>query len=212
MTYNVPFIPNTKDDLHCLQAAYMMIVKFYKPDFEIEWDEWSKITGFEIDKGTWASAGVLWFSNNGFDVKHYEVFDYDEFFKTGGEYLIQKSGKSIGQWQIEHSNIPLEQERAKQMIDKGLLVDREPTAKDIKEFLDKGYLLHALLNSRRLNGKEGYFGHAVTVIGYDDKSFIVHDPGSPPYPNRNILFEDFEAAWADPNKDSKELDAIKLIV
>ena len=52
---------------------------------------------------------MLWFSNNGFDVKHFEVFDYDEFFRIGEEYLIQKSGQSIGQWQIEHSNIPLEQ-------------------------------------------------------------------------------------------------------
>lgn len=32
MTYDVPFVPNTKDDLYCLQAAYMMIVKYYKPD------------------------------------------------------------------------------------------------------------------------------------------------------------------------------------
>ena len=210
MTYDVPFVPNTKDDLHCLQSAYMMIVKYYKPDFEIDWDEWSKITGFEVGKGTWASAGVLWFYDNGFDVKHYEVFDYNKFFKKGGDYLIQTSGQEVGQWQIEHSNIPLEQKRAKQMIDKGLLVSKIPTIEDIKSYLDKGYLLRVLLNSRRLNGKEGFFGHAVTVIGYDDKSLIIHDPGLPPYPNRHVLFEDFESAWADPNKESKELDAIKL--
>ncbi len=210
MNYDVPFVPNTKDDLHCLQSAYMMIVKYYKPDFEIDWDEWSKITGFEVGKGTWASAGVLWFNDNGFDVKHYEVFDYDEFFKRGGDYLIQTSGQDVGQWQIEHSNIPLEQKRAKQMIDKGLLVSKTPTIEDIKSYLDKGYLLCVLLNSRRLNGKNGYFGHAVTIIGYDDKSLIIHDPGLPPHPKRHVLFEDFESAWADPNKESKELDAIKL--
>ena len=212
MVYDVPFVPNTKDDLHCLQAAYMMIVKYFKPGFKMDWDKWSKITGFEVDKGTWASAGVLWFNSNGFDVKHYEVFDYDEFFKRGGDYLLQISGKSVGQWQIEHSNIPLEQKRAKQMIDRGLLEYKEPTIGDIKDYLDKGYLLHVLLNSRRLNGKDGYFGHAVTAIGYDERSLIVHDPGSSPYPNRSILFDDFEAAWADPNKDSKEMDAIKLKV
>ncbi len=210
MTHEVPFIQNTEDDLHCLQAAYMMIVKYYRPDFKVDWNEWSKVTGFEIGKGTWASAGVLWFSNNGFEVKHYEIFDYDMFFETGGEYLIQKNGKEVGQWQIEHSNIQAEQNRAKQMIDKGLLENIEPTIKDIKTYLDEGYLLRASLNSRRLNGKEGYFGHAVTVIGYDDGSFTVHDPGLPPYPNRRILFDDFEAAWADPNNEAKELDAIKL--
>ncbi len=210
MIYSVPFVSNTEDDLHCLQAVYLMIVKYYKPDFEIDWEEWSRLTGFEVGKGTWSSAGLLWFSDNGFDVKRYEVFDYEEFFKTGEDYLIQKSGQEIGQWQIEHSNIPLEQQRAKQMIDQGLLEAKEPTVKDIKKYLDSGYLLHVLLNSRRLNGLEGYFGHAVVVIGYDNKSLIVHDPGLPPSPSRSILFKDFEAAWADPNRDAKELTAIKL--
>lgn len=86
------------------------------------------------------------------------------------------------------------------MIDRGLLENKEPTIKDIKTFLDRGYLLRALLNSLRLNGKEGYFGHIITVIGYDNKSLILHDPGSSPFSNRSVLFEDFEPAWADPNK------------
>lgn len=210
MIYDVPFVSNTKDDLHCLQAAYWMILKFFKPEFEMDWDEWSKITGFEKNKGTWASAGLVWFNNNGFEVKHYELFDFEEFFKTGGDYLIKSTGAEIGNWQIKHSNIPLEQKRAIELVKSGLVEKREPSMEDVKNFLDNGYLLRVLVNSKRLNGKEGYFGHAVTVIGYNEDSIIFHDPGLPAIPKRKTSFSDFEAAWADPSKESKEFDAIRL--
>jgi hypothetical protein len=53
------------------------------------------------------------------------------------------------------------------MVDKGFINDRGPKMDDIKKYLDKEYLLHALLNSRKLNDKEGYFSHAVVVTGYN---------------------------------------------
>ena len=89
-------------------------------EFKINWDDWSKATGFEVGKGTWANADVLWFKNNGFEVKHYEVIDYDKFFKLGDDYLIEKSGQSIGQWQIEHSYIPLEQKKLSRWLTRDL--------------------------------------------------------------------------------------------
>jgi hypothetical protein len=209
--YNVPFIANSEDDLHCLQAAFMMILKYFESDTEIDWDDWSEMTGFEIGKGTYATAGVLWFLDNGFDVKEISLFDCKKFIETGGDYLIETSGKDVGEWQIVHSNIPLEQERMKKLLSSGAYDQREPTIDDIKQFLDKGYLLRVLVNSIKLNGKYGYFGHAVVVFGYENEYLLVHDPGSPPMPNRKVSFDDFEAAWADPSKDNKEMDAIKLI-
>jgi hypothetical protein len=210
MKYDVPFVANTEDDLHCLQAAFMMIVKFFMPDFEISEEDWDKITGFEESKGTYATAGLLWFLNNGFDAKEISLFDCKKFIKNGGDYLIELSGKEIGGWQIAHSNIPLEQERMKKILLSNAYELREPTITDIESYLDNGYLIRALVNSRRLNGKSGYFGHAVVVFGYNKKYLLIHDPGLPAQPNRKVSYSDFEAAWADPNKNNKEMDAIKL--
>lgn len=211
MNNNVNLIPNTPDDLHCLQSAYLMLVKFFKPDFTIDWDKWSNITGYEAGKGTWASAGLLWMKDNGFAVKHISLFDYDEFMQHGGEYLTRSFGAEIGEWQVQHSNIPLEQARAKRLVEENIWVKKEPAKDDIKQFLDNGYLLRCMVNAQKLNGKTGYFGHAVVVSGYDEHGFIIQDPGLPPLKNRRVTYEDFEKAWADPNKEAKELDVIKLV-
>lgn len=210
MIYNVPFISNTSDDLHCQQAAYMMVLKFFRPETNIDFEAWDEITGFEKNKGTWATASLLWFKDQGFKVKHLSLFNMEKFVKKGGEYLIESAGEKVGQWQIQHSNLPLEQKRAKQLINSGIYVEKEPTKQDIIKFLDDGYLARVLVNARKLNNKKGYAGHAVVVIGYDDNGFTLHDPGLPPQQRRKVSFQNFENAWADPNKEAKELDAIRL--
>jgi hypothetical protein len=210
VTYDVPFIENTGDALHCQQAAYMMILKYFKPGFEVDWDEWSKITGFEEGKGTWATASLLWFHDQGFAVSHIELFDWSEFARTGNDYMIKKFGEEVGQWSIDHSNIPLEQARGKQFAALGIDEQHVPTIDDIKQFLTDGYLVRALINSHRLNGQDGYFGHAVVVTGFDDNNLILHNPGPPPAASQKVSFADFEAAWADTNEESKEMDAIRL--
>jgi hypothetical protein len=210
MKYDVPFVSNTPDDLRCVPASYLTILKYFKPDTAMTMSRWSKLTGYEAGKGTWASKALLWFAAHGFDVKHFEQFDYEDFIKSGGDYLIRLAGPEVGQWQIDHSNIPLEQKRAQKLLAGGLIEYREPTINDIKHYLDEGYLVKLLINSRRLNNKPGYVGHSVTAVGYTDDSIIIHDPGLPPIPNRTVKFEDFEAAWAYPNVEAKELDAIRL--
>jgi len=210
MKNDVPFVANTPDDLHCMQAAYMMIAKYFQPDFAMDMNEWSKFTGFEKDKGTWASAGLLWFKEHGYQIRHLSLFDYETFVKSPEAYLIELTGKAVGAWQIAHTNIPVEVNRIKKLLQAEIVERRQPTIVDIKKFLDDGYLVRVLVNANKLNGKEGYFGHAIPIIGYDDKNIVFHDPGLPPTPNRSVTCADFEAAWADPNPESKELDAIKL--
>lgn len=189
----------------------MMIVRYFKPDFEIEWDLWSSQTGYEEGKATWAAAGLIWFKENGFAVHHISLFDYNRFVSEGSDYLIQEFGDEVGRWQIEHSNIPLEQDRITQLLKSDIIQKAEPTKESIRSFLDKGYLVRCLVNSRKLNNRDGYVGHSVVVSGYDDQSFTIQDPGLPPLKDRKVPFSQFESAWADPNAEAKELDAIKLL-
>ncbi|HMM62019.1 MAG TPA: C39 family peptidase [Candidatus Saccharibacteria bacterium] len=208
---DVPFVSNTDDDLHCLPAAYMSIAKYFSPNFSIEMDEWSALTGFEPNKGTWANAGLLWFQQNGYDVKHITLFDYDEFVKHPEDYLIEFNGADVGGWMVDHTNIDAEVARVKKLISVGLIEKRIPTIEDIKQLLDKGYLVRASLNCNKLSGKSGYVGHAVAVIGYDDQGVFLHDPGLPALPNRKVNFAQFDAAWSDPSDDMKEMDAVRLV-
>lgn len=210
MNYNVPFVPNTSDDLHCLQAAYWMILKYFRPDFHIDWDEFSALTGFEQRKGSWSTAGMLWFASKGFKVKYITRFDFEQFIKDGERYLGEYAGAEIGEWEVEHANIPEEVERAKILVTTTIWEKREPTVDDIKGYLNEGYLVECLVNSRRLNGREGYFGHSVVVKGYDAGHLIIHDPGPPSKQDWKIKLADFEAAWADPDPSFKEMSIIKL--
>lgn len=206
---DVPFISNTPDDLHCLNVSYMIIARYFDPTFNVEMDEWAQITGFEENKGTWANAGLVWFKKNGYNVKHVTLFDYNAFIKQPETYLIKLDGQEVGQWSIDHSNIPAEVERVKQLLNASVIERREPTMSDIKRYLDNGYLIRIGINTNRLDGRKGFVGHAIVITGYDDTSFTFHDPGLPPIMNRKATYAELEAAWSDPNVESKELDAIK---
>ena len=173
-------------------------------------EEWSGTTGFEEEKGTWASQGLLWFNSHGYQTRHISLFDYEDFAVHGGEYLLRTFGEEVGSWQIAHTNMPLEQQRAGLLVAQGLVEKREPTVRDIQEALNDGFLVRVLVNSKRLSGQSGYEGHSILVIGYDETSFTVHNPGGVPQPNQPITYTAFENAWADPNDASKEMDAIKL--
>lgn len=210
MTKAIPFISNTKDELHCLQATFMMILKYFSPDTVIDWNEWSSITGFEEDKGTWPIAGLVWFKEHGYTVKHVEAFDFEQFVKRGEAYLQEKYPGEEGAYVLAHTNIKAEQQRTRQLLDKDICENRTPTLEDIKNYLDLGYLVRVHVNSRKLNGKPGYYGHAVVVFAYDKEGFTLHDPGPPAMPNRKLSFSKFKEAWADPNASAAEMSAIRL--
>lgn len=204
---NVPFISNTPDDTHCLQAAYMSIAKHFDPKFHIEMDEWAKITGHEEGLGTWANAGLVWFKEHGYDVVHYEVFDFEEFIKHPKEYMIEVHGEKAGLWGIEHTNVEAEVPRMKKLVEAGITKMKQPTIDDVRHFIDKGYLVRATVNAGKLNKDDYYAGHAVVITAYNDTHIQFHDPGLPAIPNREVTIEQFEEAWSD---QERELDAIRL--
>jgi len=206
--YSVPFISNTSDDMHCLQAAYMSIAQHFDKNFSIPMQEWSELTGFEEGKGTWANAGLVWFKNHGYDVKHLELFDYEAFMKKPQEYMVEIYGEEAGQWGYEHTNIEAEIDRMKEMLAEDIVEQRNPSLDDIKTFLDNGYLARATVNSNKLNNLSGYVGHAVVIIGYDEEALYIHDPGLPAIADRKVLFADFEDAWG---AQGRELDAIRMV-
>lgn len=207
--YNVPFYSNTSDDTHCFQAAIKMVLKFFWPEKEFSWEELEKITAKAPGLWTWPMAGMIWFKNNGFDIRNIEVFNYDEFIKKGGQYLIERYGKEVGEAQIKHSDINQEIKYAEEFKNKIHTEEHIPTIEDIKQLLKKGYLVGCNVNAIALNKEIGYAGHFVVVKGYRDGELILHDPGLPTHENRVVDFSTFEKAWAYPNESAKNIIALK---
>ena len=207
LIHDVPFVSNTPDNTHCLQVAYMSIAKYFDPNFSISMDDWAIITGYEKGLGTWANAGLVWFDEHGYEVKHYEAFDFKEFIRNPEEYMIKIHGQEAGSWGYEHTNVPKEIERMKKLLTTDIAENREPTIEDIKNGLNEGYLPRVTINAYSLDNEIGYEGHAVVIIGYDDDFLILHDPGLPALANRKISIDTFMTAWSD---QEKELDLIRL--
>lgn len=206
----VPFFSNEADNMHCFQACFKMVLKYFLPDREFTKKDLEKITAFSEKLLTWQLAGVLWMKDKGFEIKNIEIFDYAAFAKDGEEYLLEEFGKEVGRAQIENSNIKQEQILTTTYIQKIKIEKRIPTVKDIKSLLQNDYLIICTINSAILVNKPHYSSHSVVVKGFNDKDFIIHDPGLPPLENRYVGFELFEKAWAYPNEKAKNILAFKF--
>lgn len=213
---SVPFYGNTSDDKNCVQACYGMIRSYFEPNWKLEdWDTWKQTTGFwphgKTGGATWPLTSVLWFLDHGYDVQHITKFNYFRFIDEGAAYLLEALGDEAGQWEIEHIDIPAEQERAKQIIARDKVWQfHRPDFEDVKIYLERGYLIKCDVNINALNNLPGFRSHAVILIDYTKDSLIMHDPGLPPHPNRIISYERFLEVLANPNGIAEKMDAIKL--
>ena len=207
----IEFIANTDDDLHCVQAAFLMIVRYFKPEFEIGWEEWSRVTGFEAEKGSWATSSILWLNDHGFDVKAIEKFDYSDFANRGKDYLREIFPQEDYEYAVRSTNFESEEKLARKLSAKDLVENRAPNIEDIRHGIDNGYLVRAHVNSRKLDGLDGYIGHSVVIFDYDENGFLLHDPGNPPRPNFYAKLGNFVPAAFGDDGQQGEINLVRLI-
>lgn len=206
---HVPFYANTRDNTHCFQAALRMVLKYFAPEREFTWEKLDTITAKVKGLWTWPTAGMLWLTQNGFDVKDVEVFNYEQFVEKGKQYLFEEFGQEIADAQATHSNLEQEQELSKQFLHSVGYENRIPTLFDIDHLLSDGYLLICNINSAALSNVKGYTGHFVVVYESDDTFLHIHNPGLPAQEGQKVEKRLFESSWAYPNDRAKNILAIK---
>ena len=210
MKVDVPFYSNTQDNTHCYQAALKMVLKYFKPNEEYSWEQLDQITAKVKDLWTWPTASMIWLNEKGFELIDIEIFDWDKFSKQGESYLIDFYGEEVAKEQIKHGDIEQEKKLARNLVERIKIQNRLPSIDDIKELLSKGYLIIALINSSKINQKDGYTGHFVVIKSFDENNLVINDPGLPPLENREVSYELFIQSWAYPYENAKNLLAIKL--
>lgn len=208
---NVPFYANLPDDLHCFEASIRMVLKYFMPEREFTWEEIEKLTGKKEGLWTWPQHAMVELLSMGFDVIDVEDFDFRAFIQSPLEFLKVQYGEEGAREQIVHSDLEAEKQYAQEFMQHGKQVARIPDFSDIRSFLDKGYLTGCLVNSKVLNGKEGYVGHFVVVFDCNNETITFHDPGLPPQPNRTVSLIDFKRAWAYLTEKAKAVIAIKKL-
>ncbi len=199
MLLQVPFVPNTSDNNHCFQAVFWMVLKHFLPQKKFSSEDMEKFTGYKKDLWTWPTLAFVNLQKLGFDIDYVSLFETKEFIDRGENYLTEFFGEEIAQAEKEHSDILKEQNRFRLFLKHTEPIHYLPTLSDIKSYINKDYVVIVNVNSRTLNNREGYNGHALLVIGYDNDHIIVHDPGLPPVPERKIPRELFTKAWTYRN-------------
>lgn len=201
----VPFYANT-DNSHCFQACFKMALEYFKPDQAFTFEELDVLSDKPPGMPTWPTTMLVRLKEMGLTVKMIEGFDFRAFMRDGEGYIRKAVGGQAAEWQISHSNIPKEQQAYRDALDAGVEIDyRVPDYQDIQRELVGNTLAILSLNSARLNGQEGYVGHAVLIHTADDQSVVMHNPGPPPQESQLVSKEDLLAAWSDPNETSRTL-------
>ncbi|MBI4097556.1 MAG: peptidase C39 family protein [Candidatus Levybacteria bacterium] len=207
---SVPFFANTQDDTHCYQAAIASVLGHFQPDRSFTFGELDQMSAKKEGLWTWESQMGINLIAAGYEVVAIDDFDMPAFIQDGVGYLRRQYGDEVAEEQAEHSDIEQEQGLMAEYLKVGNHIQRAPNIEDIRSFLKKGYLVICTVNSKSLDGKEGYVGHFVVVYGIDGNCILFHDPGLPPQPNRSETLEIFNRGWASPSEAIKGLTAFKF--
>jgi hypothetical protein len=198
---DVPFVGNPENPSDkCVPAVLAMVLGYFMPERKFTMIEVEQLCGYQTGKGTWKAQMMLSLAALGFQTKWIEDFDNHAFIKDPEGYLSTILDKKSLDWQIKNSDLPKEAERIKQYLDKGLpLEHRVGTRQDIKNFLDDSWLVMLEVNENVIAGIEGYLGHVILVVGYDDNNVTIHNPdgNNGNKPNQVITWELLEQAWKE---------------
>lgn len=205
----IPFYPNSEDGTHCWQAAMKMVLTFFEPEREYSYDELDRISHKQPGKWTWPTASMLWFLEQGFELRLIEEFDYRAFAARGGDYLLERCGEEVGRAQIEKSDLASELAFAAEFATKAKLEVRIPDFSDIERLMREGYVIICNINASALHRLSGYSGHFVVICELAGDQVVLHDPGLPPRPAVRVRRADFDRAWSYPSSQDRNLLALR---
>lgn len=198
--YKVPFVSNP--DNRCVPATIAMVVQYFMPEKHFTLAQSEHLCGYVKGMATWEFAHMLKLDELGFEQRRIDDFDLKEFAADPEKYLrkILKDPAALEYQLANAGDLQLHGAEAREYLKRGLHHEQRPgTLKDVKQFLDDGWLVRLEVNARPLVGTSGYDGHSVLVIGYDDKGFILHNPDgvAGDRPNQHISPELLTRAWRE---------------
>lgn len=208
---DVPFYPSfaTKafpEGEHCVQMCLKMMLAVLMPEREFTLKELEEITHKSEVGGAFSMHFLIWLHDLGFEIKRWDPHDWQAFKREGVEYIRRRLGDEAANYAAETSDIAFEQASVDEFVEKIKANKNRPTVEDAERMLRDGWIVRAPVNSRVLNGKPGYMGHSVIIVGFEDDDVIFHDPGLPAKAYRHESRELFQRAM---DSFGGELDAIR---
>lgn len=195
---DVPFVANPDD--RCVPATIAMVLAYFLPARRYTLADAERLSGYEKGRGTWQTLSMLNLAELGFELRWVEDFDHARFAADPEAYLRTILDPEALDWQLHHTNLKLEATRMREYLARGLPVEqRAGTNDDVRRFLDDGWLVRIEVNSRPLSARDGYIGHSVLAIGYDETGVVLHNPDGENgnRPAQHVPWELFDRAWRE---------------
>lgn len=189
------FVPNSKDNMHCVNAVFRMVHRYYFGS-DLSWREIDRITHAVRGKAIWTFVGETWLAKKRLSVSAIEQVDYKKLSAEGPAYLTKVVGKKNATYYLEKSNIASVIRYIPEYLKYVHTENRAATVEDIITFLKAGNLVGAEINPNILNHKKGFDLHLVLIYGFDRGHFLLHDPGLPPRPARRVPVAEFEKSFS----------------
>lgn len=194
---NIPFENNPGKA--CALACHAMTARHFFPDATFE--KVAQISDWQRGYVVWAFKFWLWIIQKGVKVIDYDLLDLSLWAEQGIEGLkgsiseneynfIVNNTKEINSYSkdikkvINHPNFTFKKQR--------------PTWQDLVNAFREGAVCEVVLDSKTLNGKEGFALHRVVVLDINDENITFHDPSKKnPRPARIESIDLFKKAWLD---------------
>lgn len=208
---HIPFYPNTKDNMHCMQACLKSVLKYYFPKKKYSYRYLDVVTAHQPRRLTWNSAAAVFLLNAGFEVMIIEDFSYASFARFGQRHLKKVWPVEMFRYQKKYSHLKQEQILAEKLVtDRRMtLTERPATIRDVRSLVARGYLVICFINPYVLCGQTDYGSHSVLVTRLTKDTVTFHDPGLPPKKNKTVPLKLFLQAMRYPYPASASIMAMR---
>lgn len=195
----IPFFPNDKTDLHCMQACMQMILKYYYPSKHFSIKKLNELLEIGNKKMYgFPEIAVVVLSDLGIDAKYYTSSDDKAWYDKGKEYLLEEYPREVAEDIWKMTDFKIQKPFFKRALKEKRFIRKKLSFNDLEIFFKKGYLVSIVININVLENKKGYAGHATLITDINKDFIIFHDPGLPPMPNNKLKKKDFIKAWQSP--------------
>jgi GNAT superfamily N-acetyltransferase len=194
---NIPFVKNPGKQ--CGQTCMVMALKYYFPERDFTVGQMNELIRHKPGKWTFPMQNAVALDQLGLKAIAYSGKDIPVGHSQTVNFFKKIFGSDYKQLMAK-IDLPVHEYFAKIAKDKQIFKVKKHSVKDIRNYVDRGYLVIPAVDANVLCGKTGpYAGHAVLITGMDEKYVWIHDPSGGP--NVKYPLEIFEAAYNVPAID-----------
>ncbi|MAE49464.1 hypothetical protein CMI48_01415 [Candidatus Pacearchaeota archaeon] len=169
MKLEVPFVENTSRGTDCGPVALDMVLRYFGVEKEL--DEIRAECLPEDDGVTWTAGLARAAAKFGFEAGFFSlVLGINEEHFEEAYYQEHTAGADAAKVKME--------QLVKDCRELGVsLSEKDFELEELLSLLAEDSLVIVLLDWNKITGKEGYQGHIVPIVGYDERNVFVHDSG-----------------------------------